>query len=72
MLKVFAYYKGEKSISVADEGTRLQFVEPVVNDKSDCGKCKLPGIASVPAKFGSCHAAYFDHWVSNGKIIWRS
>ena len=65
ILEVFAYYKGEKSTSPADEGTILRFIE--TNGSRD-KVCKLPGIKSVPAKFHhSCSSAYFDHWVSNGE-----
>lgn len=63
VLEAYAYYKGEKCTSVADEGTKLRFVEPL-NIEKDV-KCKLPGVTSVPAEFHSCHPAYFDHWVSN-------
>jgi hypothetical protein len=64
VVEVFAYYKGEKGISLPDEGTILRFME---TKKSSQDKvCKLPGILSVPAKFhASCSSAYFDHWVSN-------
>ena len=65
ILEVFAYYKGEKGTSPADEGTILRFIETKGLRNS---VCKLPGIKSVPAKFHpSCSSAYFDHWVSNGK-----
>ena len=67
VFEVFAYYKGEQTISVADEGTKLRFVEPVNSKSGLHGRCKLPGIISLPAEFHSCHPAYFDHWVSNGK-----
>ena len=80
MFEVYAYYQGEKNNGtaiVADEGTRLRFVEPlhgIVNDDTESGstknngKCILPGVCNVPAKFHSCQQpAYFDHWVSNGK-----
>ena len=66
ILEVYAYYTGDKSISPADEGTILRFMETdtFCND----ALCKLPGIVSTPAKFHlSCASAYFDHWVSNGK-----
>ena len=64
VLEVFAYYREEKSISPADEGTLLRFIEPIESESS----CKLPGIVPIHAKFhSSCCPAYFDHWVSNGK-----
>ena len=67
ILEVYAYYQGEKHVSnAADEGTKLRFVEPM-DGVSSSKKYKLPGIASVPAEFRSCHPAYFDHWVSNGR-----
>lgn len=66
VLEVFAYYKGEKGISLPDEGTILRFME--TKESSQDKVCKLPGILSVPAKFhASCSSAYFDHWVSNGE-----
>ncbi len=68
VLEVFAYYKGEKQVSGADEGTRLRFLETIGDGSNLQGSCKLPGVAPVHAKFhSSCHSAYFDHWVSNGK-----
>ena len=69
ILEVYAYYLGEKHVSnAADEGTTLRFVEPM--DRGSSSKCKLPGIVSLPAEFHSCHPAYFDHWVSNGKVYY--
>ncbi|KAL3783516.1 hypothetical protein HJC23_009481 [Cyclotella cryptica] len=64
VFEVFAYYKGDKDTSYADEGTVLHFLEPVgVALKRK--ECKLPGIVSVPAKFHPVyHSAYFDHSVS--------
>ncbi len=63
MFEVFAYYQCEKSVSSADEGTRLRFLESVPGSRS---KCLIPGITAVHAEFVSCNPAYFDHWVSNG------
>mmetsp|Transcript_11403 Transcript_11403/g.21044 ORF Transcript_11403/g.21044 Transcript_11403/m.21044 type:complete len:703 (-) Transcript_11403:90-2198(-) len=65
VFEVFAYYKGEQTVSIADQGTKLRFVEPVNSKSGSNGRCKLPGIISLPAEFHSCHPAYFDHWVSN-------
>ena len=63
MFEVFAYYQGDKSVSSADEGTRLRFLESAT--ETSCN-CIIPGIVNVDAEFVSCHPAYFDHWVSNG------
>ena len=66
MLEVYAYYRGERGGSGADEGTRLRFVEPVGQEEGGAAaNCKLPGMVGVPAEFRGGHAAYFDHWVSN-------
>ena len=61
IFEVFAYYKGEKGRSSADEGTMLRFIEPI----DATNNCKLPGIVNIDATFSHCHSAYFDHWVSN-------
>jgi len=62
VLEVYAYYKGEKSVSDADEGTLLRFVE-----EQDSSKFwVLPGVKQVDATFDEHSApAYCDHWVSN-------
>jgi hypothetical protein len=68
ILEVFAYYKGEKGTSPADEGTMLRFIEPILVEyvePSAKKACKLPGIVPVEASFSHCHPAFFDHWVSN-------
>eukprot|EP00986_Skeletonema_menzelii_P002949 scaffold855_cov140-Skeletonema_menzelii.AAC.10 len=62
IFEVFAYYKGERDTSAADEGTVLRFIEPIV---CAANTCKLPGIVPVDASFSHCHPAFFDHWVSN-------
>mmetsp|Transcript_25782 Transcript_25782/g.40449 ORF Transcript_25782/g.40449 Transcript_25782/m.40449 type:complete len:740 (+) Transcript_25782:77-2296(+) len=62
IFEVFAYYKGEKGTSSADEGTMLRFIEPIIGAANTC---KLPGVVSVDASFSHCHPAFFDHWVSN-------
>lgn len=67
MYEVYAYYKGEKNALIADEGTRLRFVESASVESRLDGNCSLPGITLVDAEFHSSHPAYFDHWVSNGK-----
>lgn len=68
MFEVYAYYKGDQKGgehgSAADVGTRLRFLEPIGGSNTSC---KLPGLVPVPAEFGDCHPAYFDHWVSNGE-----
>ena len=63
IFEVFAYYKGERDTSSADEGTVLRFIEPTVCAAANT--CKLPGIVPVDASFSHCHPAFFDHWVSN-------
>lgn len=63
VLEVCAYYTGESSTSVADEGTRLRFLERCASKEDS--SCKLPGIFPVPAEYRDCHPAYSDHWVSN-------
>lgn len=62
IFEAFAYYKGEKGTSSADEGTMLRFIEPIVGAASTF---KLPGIVPVDASFSHSHPAFFDHWVSN-------
>jgi hypothetical protein len=63
IFEVFAYYKGERGMSPADEGTMLRFIEPIKSNATNT--CKLPGIVPVNASFSQCHPAFFDHWVSN-------
>ncbi|GMH46667.1 hypothetical protein TrRE_jg3029 [Triparma retinervis] len=66
VLEVFAYYKGEKQVSDADEGTILRFVEKKLSHASAKKSCKLPGLVEVDATFdGTSFPAYCDHWVSN-------
>jgi hypothetical protein len=69
ILEVFAYYKGERGMSPADEGTMLRFIEPIIvkdmESSAANNTCKLPGIVPVDASFSHCHPAFFDHWVSN-------
>jgi len=61
ILEVFAYYKGEKSVSDADLGTMIRFVE-----YPNAGAPVLPGVQPVKAEFcGVGTPAYNDHWVSN-------
>jgi len=65
-LQVFAYYEGEKSVSPADEGTILRFVERHESHVSAASSCKLPGLFPVTAAHDPhALAAYCDHWVSN-------
>lgn len=63
VLEVYAYYKGEKSVSDADPGTILRFIEPPTGAERSW---VLPGIEAVPAVFdGLAQPVYCDHWVSN-------
>ena len=63
---ITAYYKGDKVISDADEGTMLRFVEKKLSHSSASKSCKLPGLVEVDATFDNTSLpAYCDHWVSN-------
>jgi tyrosine/nicotianamine family aminotransferase len=62
VLEVYAYYVGEKSVSEADTGTVIRFVE----EGDDGDVWVLPGVEKVEAAFdNSSVPAYCDHWVSN-------
>jgi len=64
MFEVFAYYKGEKNVSDADEGTILRFIEVSAADASSLQV--LPGLKKVDAAHDrTTKPAYHDHWVSN-------
>eukprot|EP00520_Triparma_pacifica_P009405 CAMPEP_0118644104 /NCGR_PEP_ID=MMETSP0785-20121206/6754_1 /TAXON_ID=91992 /ORGANISM="Bolidomonas pacifica, Strain CCMP 1866" /LENGTH=719 /DNA_ID=CAMNT_0006535827 /DNA_START=353 /DNA_END=2512 /DNA_ORIENTATION=- len=66
VLEVYAYYKGDKKVSDADEGTVLRFVEKKLSHVSAKKSCKLPGLVDVDAVYdGTSFPAYMDHWVSN-------
>jgi len=61
---VFAYYYGEISVTEADPGTVLRFVERPASDNT--GSFMLPGLVPVAATYEpSVLPAYCDHWVSN-------
>lgn len=72
ILEVYAFYqqheKGLTENRVADQGTKLRFVQKPSSDTvggSVC-HCPLPGLEPVDAVFeDSSQAAYCDHWVSN-------
>jgi len=64
LLEVFAYYKGAKQVSDADQGTVIRFLE--LDRNVNCKNIVLPGVAPCDASYdSSCLPAYCDHWVSN-------
>ena len=79
IFEVYAYYKNEKKDLHVDRATKLRFIQQNFSTKgfdktheinATIYRCPLPGLVPVEATFDStCMVAYFDHWVSNGTLI---